>query len=54
MTATIDTQSEPGAWAETLASPSCKIIAQHRQQIGGVAVTFTMGRIVPKQKQERK
>ena len=51
MTAHIDTDSEPGAWAETLASPSCKIITQHRQQIGLVAVTFTMGRIVPKQKQ---
>ena len=50
----IDTDSEPGAWAETLASPSCKIITQHRQQIGPVAVTFTMGRIVPKQKQERR
>jgi hypothetical protein len=45
MTAHIDTDSEPGAWAETLASPSCKIITQHRQQIGQVAVTFTMGRI---------
>ena len=51
---TIDTESEAGSWAETLASPSCKIVAQHRRQIGQVAVTFTMGRIVPKQKQERK
>ena len=54
MTVTIDTSSEPGSWAETLASPSCKIITQHRQQIGGVAVTMTFGRIVPKQKQERR
>lgn len=45
MSVTIDTASEPGSWAETLASPSCKIITQHRQQIGGVAVTFTIGRI---------
>lgn len=45
MSVTIDTSSEPGSWAETLASPSCKIISQHRQQIGGVAVTMTFGRI---------
>lgn len=45
MSAIIDTASEPGSWAETLASPSCKIITQHRQQIGGVTVTFTIGRI---------
>lgn len=42
---TIDTQSEAGSWAETLASPSCQILTQHRQQVGQVTVTFTMGRI---------
>jgi len=30
------------------------IIAQRKQQVGPVAVTFTIGRIVAKQKQERK
>ena len=47
---TIDTASEPGSWAETLASASCKVVvSEHRQQIGGVAVTIAFGRITPKQ-----
>ena len=49
-TTTIDAASEPGSWAETLASASCKIVvAEHRQQIGGVAVTIAFRRITPKQ-----
>mgnify|MGYP003529662861 CR=1 FL=1 len=31
-----------------------QLIAQRKQQVGPVAVTFTIGRIVAKQKQERR
>ena len=34
---TIDTDSEDGSWAETLASPSCKIAVSHHRQIGSAA-----------------
>ena len=46
----IDTQSAPGAWAETLASPSCKIevLHTHTTKVGALDVNFTFGRITPK------
>ena len=33
---------------DPLSSTDTQILSQHRQQIGPVAVTFTIGRIVPK------